>query len=144
MEERDHRRWNLADLDNDGELNREEFKAFLHPEDQDHMRDIVVTETLEDIDRDGDGSINVDEYIGDMYRDDDSEGAEGKIIVNVARVGLHILTSQNQTGSPLRESSSASSETGMVMESWTWRRFEHFPTFSPIFICILIIRSKPG
>ena len=77
MEERDHRRWNLADLDNDGELSREEFKAFLHPEDQDHMKDIVVTETLEDIDKDGDGSINVDEYIGDMYRDDESEGAEG-------------------------------------------------------------------
>ena len=77
MEERDHRRWKLADLDNDGELNREEFKAFLHPEDQDHMKDIVVTETLEDIDKDGDGSINVDEYIGDMYRDDESEGAEG-------------------------------------------------------------------
>ena len=83
MEERDHRRWNLADLDNDGELNREEFKAFLHPEDQDHMRDIVVTETLEDIDKDGDGSINVEEYIGDMYRDDDSEGAEGLIIIKL-------------------------------------------------------------
>ena len=78
MEERDHRRWKLADLDNDGELNREEFKAFLHPEDQDHMKDIVVTETLEDIDKDGDGAINVDEYIGDMYRDDESEGAEGR------------------------------------------------------------------
>ena len=120
MEERDHRRWNLADLDHDGELNREEFSAFLHPEDQDHMKDIVVTETLEDIDKDGDGSINVDEYIGDMYRDDESEGAEG--MISVDRVGLYSLISQNLNGSARRESSSASSETGMVMESWTWRR----------------------
>jgi len=74
MEERDNRRWNLADLDKDGELSQEEFKAFLHPEDQDHMRDIVVMETLEDIDKDGDNKINVDEYIGDMYR----EGEEGE------------------------------------------------------------------
>ena len=74
MEERDNRRWNLADLDKNGELSQEEFKAFLHPEDQDHMRDIVVMETLEDIDKDGDNKINVDEYIGDMYR----EGEEGE------------------------------------------------------------------
>jgi len=73
MEERDNRRWNLADVDKDGELSREEFSTFLHPEDADHMRDIVITETLEDIDKDGDGKINVEEYIGDMYR----EGEEG-------------------------------------------------------------------
>ena len=132
MEERDQRRWNLADLDNDGELNREEFKAFLHPEDQDHMRDIVVTETLEDIDKDGDGSINVDEYIGDMYRDDESEGAEGKIIIAVDR--YNVLTWQSLTGSPQRESSSASSETGMAMESWTWRRFDNFNTLSHLYL----------
>ena len=77
MEERDNRRWVLADLDQDGELNREEFKSFLHPEDADHMRDIVVTETLEDIDKDGDGKINEEEYIGDMYREGE-EGSEGK------------------------------------------------------------------
>jgi len=73
METRDQRRWSMADLDQSGELNVEEFKAFLHPEDAEHMRDIVVTETLEDIDKDGDGKINMDEYIGDMYRDEGTE-----------------------------------------------------------------------
>ena len=73
MEERDNRRWNLADVDKDGELSREEFSTFLHPEDADHMRDIVITETLEDIDKDGDGKINVEEYIGDMYREGSKE-----------------------------------------------------------------------
>ena len=33
------------------------------------LRDIVVTETLEDIDKDADGKTNVDEYIGDMHRE---------------------------------------------------------------------------
>jgi len=76
MEARDNRRWILADQDKNGELTKDEFKAFLHPEDADHMRDIVVTETLEDIDKDGDGKINIDEYIGDMYRDEDTINQE--------------------------------------------------------------------
>eukprot|EP00092_Neocalanus_flemingeri_P017512 GFUD01018945.1.p1 GENE.GFUD01018945.1~~GFUD01018945.1.p1 ORF type:complete len:323 (+),score=114.28 GFUD01018945.1:52-1020(+) len=76
MEARDNRRWILADVDKDGELTKEEFQAFLHPEDADHMRDIVVTETLEDIDKDNDGKINIDEYIGDMYRDEDTANQE--------------------------------------------------------------------
>merc|ERR1712226_557717 len=63
----------MADVDQSGDLDKQEFSAFLHPEDAEHMRDIVVTETLEDIDKDGDGMINVDEYIGDMYRDEGGE-----------------------------------------------------------------------
>lgn len=53
MEERDQRRWTLADEDKDGALTILEFKHFLHPEEADHMRDIVVQETLEDIDKVG-------------------------------------------------------------------------------------------
>lgn len=73
METRDSRRWIRADLDKDGELTKTEFQAFLHPEDAEHMRDIVVTETLEDIDKDQDGKINIEEYIGDMYKDEDAD-----------------------------------------------------------------------
>lgn len=36
----------------DDALNRTEFSGFLHPEDHPAMRDIVVLETLEDIDKD--------------------------------------------------------------------------------------------
>ena len=32
------------------------------------MRDIMVIETLEDMDVDKDGSLSLDEYIGDMYK----------------------------------------------------------------------------
>jgi len=42
MENRDQRRWAIADEDDDGALNKIEFKHFLHPEEADHMRDIVV------------------------------------------------------------------------------------------------------
>ncbi|XP_063978798.1 calumenin [Diachasmimorpha longicaudata] len=75
MLKRDRRRWSVADQDGDDALTKEEFTAFLHPEETDHMKDVVVEETLEDIDKDGDGKISLAEYIGDMYRgsDDDEE-----------------------------------------------------------------------
>ncbi|XP_075234695.1 calumenin B scf [Lycorma delicatula] len=73
MMTRDRRRWSVADLDKDDALNKEEFTAFLHPEETGHMRDIVVVETMEDIDKDKDGKLSLEEYIGDMFR-----GSEGE------------------------------------------------------------------
>ncbi|BFZ04147.1 hypothetical protein BsWGS_07185 [Bradybaena similaris] len=67
MIKRDRRRWEHADKNQDGVLNKEEFTDFLHPEEAEHMRSIVVEETLEDIDKDGDGYISLQEYIGDMW-----------------------------------------------------------------------------
>ncbi|KAK2577903.1 hypothetical protein KPH14_005215 [Odynerus spinipes] len=74
MLKRDRRRWSAADLDNDDALTKEEFGAFLHAEEANHTKDIVVLETMEDIDKDGDGKISIDEYIGDLYKG--SEGEE--------------------------------------------------------------------
>jgi len=71
MKKRDRRRWSIADKDGDDALTKEEFTAFLHPEEIDYMKDIVVIETIEDIDKDKDGKISLTEYIGDMYKDDD-------------------------------------------------------------------------
>lgn len=65
---RDRRRWSVADRTGDDELSREEFMDFLHPEESPYMRDVVVAETVEDIDKNNDGKISVEEYIGDMYR----------------------------------------------------------------------------
>ena len=65
--ERDERRWKKADGDNDGMINKIEFQAFLHPEDHPSMVDIVVLETLEDMDKDKDGGISEQEYIADIY-----------------------------------------------------------------------------
>ncbi|XP_076762930.1 calumenin B scf [Xylocopa sonorina] len=73
MLKKDRRRWSAADLDGDNALTKEEFSAFVHAEEADHMKDVVVLETMEDMDKDTDGKISLSEYIGDMY-----DGAEGE------------------------------------------------------------------
>ncbi|KAM3859207.1 calumenin-A [Diretmus argenteus] len=64
---RDERRFKTADKNGDMIADKEEFTVFLHPENYDQMKNIVVLETIEDIDKNGDGFIDLDEYIGDMY-----------------------------------------------------------------------------
>ena len=76
MISRDERRFKKADLDGDQKLSKEEFVAFLHPENNEAMKDIVVEETLEDIDKDKDGFISLDEYIGDLWPKEDREKGE--------------------------------------------------------------------
>lgn len=39
---------------------------FLHPEDIPHMREIVVEEAMQDMDKDKDGYVTIDEYIGKL------------------------------------------------------------------------------
>ncbi|XP_009332853.1 PREDICTED: reticulocalbin-1 [Pygoscelis adeliae] len=68
---RDERRFKTADLDGDLAATREEFTAFLHPEEFEHMKDIVVLETLEDIDKNEDGFVDQDEYIADMFANEE-------------------------------------------------------------------------
>ena len=53
----------LADDNHDGFLDREEFAAFLHPEESARMRVIVIDETMDDMDKDRDGFVTVEEYI---------------------------------------------------------------------------------
>ncbi|EFB23937.1 hypothetical protein PANDA_006269, partial [Ailuropoda melanoleuca] len=64
---RDERRFRVADQDGDSMATREELTAFLHPEEFPHMRDIVIAETLEDLDKNKDGYVQVEEYIADLY-----------------------------------------------------------------------------
>lgn len=42
MLRRDERRFKAADRDGDLIATRQEFTAFLHPEDYDHMKDIII------------------------------------------------------------------------------------------------------
>lgn len=76
MMSRDRRRWAVADKNNDEKLTKEEFTDFLHPEESPYMRDIVVTETIEDIDKNNDGKVSIDEYIGDMYKGEEGDDDE--------------------------------------------------------------------
>ena len=66
MLRRDRRRWAKADVDQDNKITKEEYTAFLHPEEYDHMKDVVVEETLDDIDKDGDGFVSLQEYLGEF------------------------------------------------------------------------------
>ena len=61
---RDKRRWEKSDINKDNKITKEEYTAFLHPEEYDHMKDVVVDETLQDIDKDGDGFVSLEEYLG--------------------------------------------------------------------------------
>ncbi|XP_068590163.1 calumenin-A [Cebidichthys violaceus] len=70
---RDERRFKAADRNGDLNADKHEFAAFLHPEEQEHMKDIVVQETMEDIDKNGDGFIDLTEYIGDMHTSETGE-----------------------------------------------------------------------
>lgn len=72
MMDRDRKRWEVADQDGDDHCSKEEFRAFLHPEEYDHMKSIVTIETMDDIDKDKDGFISMEEYIGDMFNPDES------------------------------------------------------------------------
>jgi len=71
---RDERRFKVADADRDGKLDREEFATFLHPEESKHMREIVIDETMQDMDKDKDGYITLQEYINDLWPQHEREG----------------------------------------------------------------------
>uniref|UniRef100_H2ZJY8 Reticulocalbin-3 n=1 Tax=Ciona savignyi TaxID=51511 RepID=H2ZJY8_CIOSA len=70
---RDERRWKRADLDGDNQCTIEEFRIFSHPEEFRNMSDLVVQETIEDMDKNDDGSIDLEEYIKDMFNPENGE-----------------------------------------------------------------------
>ncbi|XP_018648565.1 EF hand containing protein [Schistosoma mansoni] len=61
--EKDKRRWIVADADGDGKLSKLEYLAFLHPEHEPKMRDVVIKETMEEVDKNNDSFVDLDEYI---------------------------------------------------------------------------------
>lgn len=70
---RDRRRWAQADRNLDDALDREEFTMFTHPEENPIMAGVILDETIEDIDKNKDGKVSLEEYIGDMYTSDAAE-----------------------------------------------------------------------
>lgn len=56
--------WKAADTNGDGVLDSQEWISFSHPEEHPIMLPIILEQTLKDKDKDGDGAISFQEYIG--------------------------------------------------------------------------------
>lgn len=55
----------------------DEFVAFEHPEEVEYMTDFVIQEALEEHDKDGDGFVSLEEFLGDYRRDPSKEKGRG-------------------------------------------------------------------
>ncbi|XP_075677461.1 reticulocalbin-1-like [Dermatophagoides pteronyssinus] len=66
MLKRAERRWKYADKNNDTVLIKEEFKFFLHPEESEHTKHLLVEEAMEDMDINGNKEITLEEYMKHM------------------------------------------------------------------------------
>jgi len=69
LEERDRRRWTVADRNKNLHLSKDEFMGFIHPEYAEHMYGIIMSETMADLDADGDGKLDLSEYVKAMFGD---------------------------------------------------------------------------
>ncbi|XP_034436602.1 calumenin-A-like [Hippoglossus hippoglossus] len=70
---REERHFRAADRDGDFKADKQEFNAFLHPENHQHMREIVVQETIDEIDKNGDGFIDLKEFMDDLQIPENDE-----------------------------------------------------------------------
>jgi len=62
-----------ADANNDGVLDKTEFLAFAHPEEDENMKPHVLEQVLKARDKNGDGSIDFQEYLGNRGEGKDKE-----------------------------------------------------------------------
>jgi Ca2+-binding EF-hand superfamily protein len=74
---RDERRWQLADTDGDMVLTKDEYTNFLHPEEAGHMKESVIQETLDEVDKDNDGFVSLEEYMNDVTDANDEDDEDG-------------------------------------------------------------------
>lgn len=65
IESRDKKKFEFADTDNDGQLSREELTLFLHPEESKRMTSYLVQENMDVFDKNKDGKVSFQEYLGD-------------------------------------------------------------------------------
>ena len=60
----DKKKFDAADEDKDGKLSTDEAVAFLHPYDFERMSDVETDRVMSEFDKNNDGKIDLDEYIG--------------------------------------------------------------------------------
>eukprot|EP00794_Sanderia_malayensis_P015719 gene15719-17304_t len=66
---KDEHKFEQADTNKDGFIERQEFIYFRHPEESQHMQDIATDEVLDDIDQNADRKIDLKEFLG-QYNDE--------------------------------------------------------------------------
>ncbi|XP_034640661.1 reticulocalbin-2 isoform X2 [Trachemys scripta elegans] len=66
---KDKKRFEKANRDEVPGLNLNEFIAFEHPEEAEYMTEFVIQEALEEHDKNGDGLVSLEEFLGDYRRD---------------------------------------------------------------------------
>ncbi|XP_076684941.1 reticulocalbin-2 [Andrena cerasifolii] len=69
----DKQTFEAADIDKDGYLDTEEFKAYTHPEETPRMFPLLLKQALDDKDGDKDGYISFQEFIGNRAKAEDKE-----------------------------------------------------------------------
>ncbi|KAG8568730.1 hypothetical protein GDO81_014124 [Engystomops pustulosus] len=77
---KDKKRFERADQDNNSVLDLQEFTDFEHPEETDHMLEFVIEGALEEHDKDDDGFVSLDEYLGEYSQDPATEDPQWLII----------------------------------------------------------------
>ncbi|XP_040191034.1 reticulocalbin-2-like isoform X2 [Rana temporaria] len=66
---RDKKRFERADRHETPGLDLREFSDFEHPEETDYMTEFVIEGALEEHDKDGDGFVSLEEYLGEYSQD---------------------------------------------------------------------------
>ncbi len=66
MYKRAERRWKLADKNGDSVLVLEEYRDFVHPEESDRTKGVLVDEAMEDMDKDANNEISLEEFMNHM------------------------------------------------------------------------------
>ena len=64
---RDRARWKYADLNHDKQLNIEELTAFEIPEDFEYMKDFMLEEAYDSVDKNKDGKLSLKEFLGTCF-----------------------------------------------------------------------------
>ena len=57
----------MCDQNKDGYLDQDEYTAFTHPESFDHTKEVHLEQSFLDMDKNNDGSITIEEYIGIIF-----------------------------------------------------------------------------
>ncbi|KAI1904483.1 hypothetical protein AGOR_G00006100 [Albula goreensis] len=76
---KEKRRFEFADSDGTPGLNLTEFLAFTHPSEVDEMADFTIEDVLNEYDKNNDGLISIEEFIGDLRTNAEDKPSQWEI-----------------------------------------------------------------